>query len=59
MYKELGGYIGYQKTPLRELQQIRLSIIAELNYQAEQDAEMKRKQEEMERDMERQKAKMH
>jgi hypothetical protein len=54
MYIELGGYIGYQQTPIRELQEVRLSIIAELNYQAEQNKEIKRKQEEMERETERQ-----
>lgn len=56
MYKELGGYIGYMATPVRELQEIRLSIIAELNVQAEQQEEMERKQEEQEREMERQRA---
>lgn len=54
MYKELGGYVGYMLTPIRELQKIRIAIIAELNVQAEQEAEMKRKQEEQEREMRRQ-----
>lgn len=53
MYVELGGYIGYMATPVRELQECRLSIVAELNYQAEQDAELKEKQEEAERDARR------
>jgi hypothetical protein len=54
MYGELGGRVGYQQTPVRELQECRLSIIAEMNYQAEQEAELKRKQEEQERELERQ-----
>ena len=54
MYKELGGYVGYMRTPVRELQEIRIAIIAELNVQAEQAEEMKRKQEEQEREMRRQ-----
>lgn len=49
MYQELGGYIGYQQTPVRELQQIRISIIAELEYQAEQNEKIKEEQEEAER----------
>lgn len=53
MYQELGGYLGYRATSLRELQEVRLSVIAELNIQAEKDAELKRKQEEHEREMER------
>lgn len=53
MYKELGGYLGYRAVPLRELQEIRLSIVGELNVQAEKDEELKRKQEEHEREMER------
>lgn len=53
MYKELGGILGYQATPLRELQEVRLSIIEEITYQAEQEAEQKRKQEEQEAEMER------
>jgi hypothetical protein len=53
MYTELGGYIGYMATPVRELQECRLSIIAELNYQAEQDTELKKKQEDAERDARR------
>jgi hypothetical protein len=53
MYTELGGYVGYQKTPVREIQECRLSIISEWDYQAEQEAEMKQKQEEAERDAKR------
>ncbi len=53
MYKELGGYVGYMLTPVREIQEIRLSIIAELNVQAEQEEERKKQQEEQEREMER------
>lgn len=53
MYSELGGYTGYMATPVRELQECRLSIIAEWKYQAEQNEEMKRKQEEAERDAKR------
>lgn len=49
MYAELGGYIGYQLTPVRELQEIRLSIIAELTVQDEQYKEMERKQAEQDR----------
>lgn len=58
MYTELGGYVGYQKTPVKELIECKLSIKAEMEYAAEQDAEIKRKQEEQEREVERQKAKM-
>ena len=58
MYQELGGYIGYMQTPVRELQQIRLSIIAELEYQAEQNEEMKRKQEEAESEAERERRRL-
>jgi hypothetical protein len=50
MYQELGGYIGYMNTPIRELQEVRLSIIAELEYQAEQNEELKQQQEEAERE---------
>lgn len=57
MYKELGGYVGYMATPVRELQEIRLSIIAELTVQDEQQKEFERKQEEQEREMGRQRAK--
>lgn len=63
MYRELGGYVGYMRTPFRELQEIRLSIVAEINVQVEQDnerkeklAEMERKQEDRMREMERQRA---
>lgn len=38
MYIELGGYLGYRRTPLRELQEVRLSILAELNEQVRQEA---------------------
>ncbi len=54
MYKELGGYVGYMATPVRELQEIRLSIIAELNVADEQHKELERTQAEREREMERQ-----
>lgn len=54
MYSELGGYLGYMSTPVRELQECRLSIIAEWEYQAEQNKEMEQKQEEMERDARKQ-----
>jgi cell division protein ZapA (FtsZ GTPase activity inhibitor) len=54
MYKELGGYLGYMATPVRELQEVRLSIIAELNIQAEIHKEQDEKQAEMEREAERQ-----
>lgn len=53
MYKELGGYIGYRKTPLRELQECRISIIAEMIYLEEQDTEVKRKQAEQEAELEK------
>lgn len=55
MYKELGGYVGYMLTPKRELQEMRLSIIAETNIQAEKDNELALKQEEHEREMQRMK----
>lgn len=54
MYKELGGYVGYMQTPIRELQEIRIAIIAELNVQAEQQEEMRQKQEEQERELRQQ-----
>lgn len=53
MYAELGGYIGYMQTPVSELIEIRLSIIAEANVQKEESDELKRKQAEQEREMER------
>jgi len=56
MYTELGGYRGYCKTPFRELQECRISIIAEWKIQAERDAEMKKEHEEQKRELERQKA---
>lgn len=59
MYKELGGRIGYLRTPIRELQEIRISIIAELNVQTEKEAELKQKQEEQEREMEQQKRRLN
>lgn len=55
MYAELGGYVGYMLTPVRELQEIRLSIIAELTVQDEQQKEMERKQDEQQRKYEQQK----
>lgn len=55
MYRELGGRSEYLGTPLRELQELRCSIKEEIEYQAEQEAELKRKQEEQEAEMERQK----
>lgn len=58
MYAELGGYVGYMATPVRELQEIRLSIIAELTVQDEQQKEMERKNAEQEREMERQRQRM-
>jgi hypothetical protein len=51
----LGGYQGYRKTPVRIVQECQLSIIAEWNYQAEQDAKLKEEQEQMKRDLDRQK----
>ena len=53
MYQELGGYIGYMQTPMRELQQIRLSIIAEMEYQAEQNEKIKEEQEKAQEKAER------
>lgn len=58
MYRELGGFIGYMATPVRELQEVRLSIIAEMNEQAEQEAEMKRKQKEYEDEQRRRQSRM-
>lgn len=57
MYRELGGYAGYLQTPVRELQEIRLSILAELTVQAEQREAMEQKQKERIREMERQQQK--
>lgn len=53
MYQELGGYVGYQRTPVRELQEVRISIIAEMTVRAEQEQEARQKQEELERKSER------
>lgn len=58
MYSELGGYQGYQQTPIQVLQKVRLSIIAEWEYQAEQNEEMKRKQEEAESEAERERRRL-
>jgi len=58
MYKELGGYIGYRLTPVRELLECRLSIIAEMNVQGEEVAEVKQKQSEQEGELERRLAEM-
>ncbi len=55
MYRELGGRPAYQGTPLAELVEIRLSILAEQNVQAEreqaQKAEQARQNEEIKRRM--------
>lgn len=59
MYKELGGYIGYRLTPVRELLECKLSIIAEMNVQGEQSVEMKQKQAEQEADMKKRLAAMN
>lgn len=53
MYRELGGRSEYLRTPLKEIQQLRCSIKAEIEYQAEQAEEIQRKQEEQEAEMER------
>lgn len=53
LFELFGGYVGYMQTPVRTIQRHRLRIIAELNYQAEQEAELKEKQEEAERDARR------
>lgn len=55
MYRELGGRSEYLKTPLRELQELRCSLKEEIDYQAEQEAEIERKQKEHEAEMERMK----
>lgn len=55
MYQELGGYVGYQQTPLKELQECRLSIIAEMEVQAEEVAKTKKEQQEQQRKLERMK----
>jgi hypothetical protein len=54
MYVELGGYVGYQLTPVRELQECRASILAEIKVQAEHDREQRRKQEELGRKLKQQ-----
>lgn len=46
MYLELGGYVGVALTPLREVQEVRASIIAEIENQTEDAAEVKAKKEE-------------
>lgn len=58
MYVELGGRSEYRRTPIRELQELRLSIIAEWKDQARQNEELKAKQEEQEREMRRQQQKV-
>ena len=58
MYKELGGYIGYRMTPVRELIECKLSIIAEMNCEGEQTEETKRKQEEQEAEIKKRMAEM-
>lgn len=50
MYAELGGYEGYQRTPLRELVEMRLSIIAEMNVAVEQEQEQQRELERVRRE---------
>lgn len=58
MYSELGGYQGYQKTPVKVLHECQLSIIAEIKYQAELDEENEQEQEVARRELERQRARM-
>lgn len=47
MYRELGGYVGYMLTPVRILQEIRLSILAEMTVQAEKEKEQEQEQEKL------------
>jgi Arc/MetJ-type ribon-helix-helix transcriptional regulator len=44
MYRELGGRSEYLRTPIRELQEMRISIIAEINVQNEKEKEIKAQQ---------------
>jgi DNA-binding HxlR family transcriptional regulator len=44
MYRELGGRSEYRATPLAELLEIKLSIIAENNVQAEREQAQKEEQ---------------
>lgn len=56
MYQELGGRSEYLRTPISELVEIRLSIIAEWEVQAEQEEEFEQKRAEQEREMEQKRA---
>lgn len=46
MYLELGGYVGYSLTPLREVQEVRTAIVAEMTVAAERANEERARQEE-------------
>lgn len=52
----MGGWPGVEATPIEIIQRQRAIIVATMNYEAEQAEEMKRKQEEREREFERMKA---
>lgn len=49
LYQELGGYPGYRKTPVREILECRLSIIAETRVQHEQMEAHKREMDALKR----------
>lgn len=59
MYRELGGRIGYRMTPVWDLLECKLSIIAEMNVQGEQTEETKRKQAEQEAEIKKRMAEMN
>ncbi len=53
MYREVGGREQYLNMPIREAQEMELSMMAEDTWRAEQFEEQQRKQEEHEREMQR------
>lgn len=53
MYREVGGRDAYWRMPIREAQEMELSMMAEDGWRAEQREEQKHEQEEREREMQR------
>jgi hypothetical protein len=53
LYELFGGWVGVQQTPEDIVQRQRLRIVAVMNYDGEQAEEMKEKQAEQERELEK------
>lgn len=53
LYSELGGYPGYRKTPVKEILQCRLSIIAEWKHEDKVATETKEEQEKLREELQK------